>query len=126
MKNKISIVKWARIYLGLFLIIYALNQFFHFIPSTYGDMPETAREFIDSAVIYLPYLYVLEIIIGLFLIFNKWSAFIYIVLFPLTIAFLIFTFTNKDFADMWPALMVAMLNVYLLFSAKEKYKPLFN
>jgi uncharacterized membrane protein YphA (DoxX/SURF4 family) len=126
MKNKISIVKWARIYLGLFLIIYGLNQFFHFIPSTYGDMPETAREFIDSAVIYLPYLYVLEIIIGLFLIFNKWSAFIYIVLFPLTVSFLIFTFTNKDFADMWPALMVAFLNVYLLFSAKEKYKPLFN
>lgn len=124
MKTDIKNVQWFRIILGLFLIVYALNKFFHFIPSSYGQMPEHAKDFLDSTVIFLPYLYIVEIIIGLLLILNKWSALLYIVLFPLTISFLIFSFTNKDFSDMWPALIVAVLNIILLFSVKEKYKPL--
>lgn len=124
MKTDIKNAQWFRIILGLFLIVYALNKFFHFIPSSYGQMPEHAKDFLDSTVIFLPYLYIVEIIIGLLLILNKWSALLYIVLFPLTISFLIFSFTNKDFSDMWPALIVAVLNIILLFSVKEKYKPL--
>jgi uncharacterized membrane protein YphA (DoxX/SURF4 family) len=118
-------VKWLRIVLGIFLIVYALNKFFHFIPSSYGQMPESAQEFLDSAVILLPYLYIFEIIIGLLLIINKWSPAIYIILAPLTIAFLIFSFSNKDFNEMWPALVVAILNFILILSEKTKYKPLF-
>lgn len=126
MASQIKKTKWLRIFLGIFLIIYGLNKFFHFIPSSYGQMPENAQEFLDSILIFLPYLYIFEILIGVFLVLNKWPALIYIVLFPLTISFLIFTFTNKDFSDMWPALVVAILNVLLLISEKEKYKPLFN
>lgn len=124
MKTNIKNAQWFRVILGLFLIVYALNKFFHFIPSSYGQMPENAKDFLDSTLMFLPYLYILEIIIGLLLILNKWSALLYIVLFPLTVSFLIFSFTNKDFSDMWPALVVAVFNIILLFSAKEKYKPL--
>lgn len=124
MKTNIKNAQWFRIILGLFLIAYAFNKFFHFIPSSYGQMPENAQDFLDSTLFFLPYLYIFEIIIGLLLILNKWSALLYIVLFPLTISFLIFSFTNKDFGDMWPALIVAVLNIILLFSEKEKYKPL--
>jgi hypothetical protein len=126
MKTNIKSAQWFRVILGLFLIVYALNKFFHFIPSSYGQMPENAKDFLDSTVMFLPYLYILEIIIGLLLIINKWSALLYIVLFPLTVSFLIFSITNKDFSDMWPALIVAIFNIILLFSAKEKYKPLFT
>lgn len=125
MKNN-NLSKWLRLLLGLFLIVYGLNQFFHFFPSTYGEMPENTRSFIDAIVEYLPFLYVFEIIIGLFLVFNKWSAFINIVLFPLSIAFLMFTVLNQDFNNMWPALVVALLNFILMFKHKEAYKPLFN
>ncbi|MGK0413671.1 MAG: putative oxidoreductase [Polaribacter sp.] len=124
MKTNIKNTQWLRVILGLFLIVYALNKFFHFIPSSYGQMPENAKDFLDSTLIFLPYLYIFEIIIGLLLILNKWSALLYIVLFPLTVSFLIFSFTNKDFSDMWPALFVAIFNIILLISAKEKYKPL--
>jgi len=118
--------KGARIFLGLFLVVYALNQFFHFIPFTYGQMPENTRHFIDAVAEYLPYLYILEILIGLFLIFNKWTAFIYIVLFPLSISFLMFTIVNNDLSNMWPAWIVAVLNFILMFNHRDKYKALFS
>jgi len=126
MKTNIKNTQWLRVILGLFLIVYALNKFFHFIPSSYGQMPENAKDFLDSTLAFLPYLYIFEIIIGLLLILNKWSALLYIILFPLTVSFLIFSITNKDFSDMWPALVVAFFNIILLISAKEKYKPLFT
>jgi len=89
-------------------------------------MPADARDFIDATVIYLPILYVFEIILGLLLIFNKWTAFLLIVLFPLSTAFLIFSISNQDLSDAWPALFVAILNFTLLLFEKEKYQPLFS
>jgi len=121
-----NISKWLRIFLGLFLIVYALNQFLHVIPAGYTDMPDDARDFLDAVVIYLPLLYVFEIITGLFLIFNKWTALILIMLFPLSVSFLIFTFANQDLSETWPAVLVAGLNFTLLISSRERYKPLFE
>lgn len=126
MISKTNTSKWFRILLGLFLIIYALNQFLHFLPTSYGIMPENTRDFIDSVAAYLPYLYVFEIIIGVFLIINKWSAFLIIVLFPLTISFLIFNLSNNDIVKIWPTLVVAFLNIALIIINKKKYKPLFT
>ncbi|WNH13550.1 hypothetical protein [Thalassobellus suaedae] len=126
MLTKANISKWSRTILGLFLIIYALNQFLHFLPTSYDSMPENTRDFIDTVAEYLPYLYFFEIIIGLFLIINKWSAFIVIVLFPLTISFLIFNLLNNDLIKIWPALIVAFLNFTLIIINKKKYKPLFS
>lgn len=82
MKKYSKNVEWLRVFLGVFLIVYALNKFFHFFPSSYGQMPKEAEEFLDSTLIFLPFLFIFEIIIGLFLVFNKWPAAIYIVLFP--------------------------------------------
>ncbi|PKQ46487.1 hypothetical protein [Confluentibacter flavum] len=121
-----NIFKWARIILGLFLIVYALNQFLHFLPTSYGQMPEDSMYFIDASAMYLPYLYILEILIGLLLVLNKWTPFIVIVLFPLSLSFLIFNMTNNDISKFWPALVVAFLNIMLLMNNSKKYKPLFS
>lgn len=126
MKNNQLPKTWLRIFLGLFLIVYALNQFFHFLPSSYGKMPENAMDFLDAVLIYLPMLYILEIILGSLLVFNKWTPFLLLVLFPLSVAFLIFSISNQDLSDAWPALVVAFLNFTLLLFEKEKYKPLFR
>jgi len=123
---KSSVSKWLRIILGLFLIVYALNQFLHFFPTSYGQMPEGSKYFIDAVAIYLPYLYIFEILIGLLLVINKWTSFILIVLFPLTVSFLIFNLSNNDISKFWPALVVAFLNVVLLLNNSKKYKPLFS
>ncbi|WP_100614333.1 hypothetical protein [Confluentibacter citreus] len=121
-----NVFKWARIVLGLFLIVYALNQFLHFLPTSYGQMPEDSMYFIDAVAIYLPYLYIFEIIIGLLLVINKWTPFIVIVLFPLSVSFLIFNMTNNDISKFWPAIVVAFLNIFLLINNSKKYKPLFS
>lgn len=126
MKMNANVIKWSRILLGLFLVVYALNQFLHFFPTSYGEMPEDARDFIDGVAVYLPFLYIFEIIIGLLLIFNKWVPLVLLVLFPLSISFLIFHFSNSDILKMWPALIVAGLNILLILNEKEKYQPLFG
>ncbi|NND52277.1 MAG: DoxX family membrane protein [Flavobacteriaceae bacterium] len=115
-----------RTALGIFLIFYALNKFFHFLPASYGAMPDVTEDFLDAVASYLPALYIFEIIIGLFLIFNKWTPFILIVLFPLTVAFIIFSISNGDLVKAWPAFLVGILNVILLIGRKDIYKPLFN
>lgn len=125
MSKNNSIFALLRVVLGAFLILYALNRFFHFLPSSYGAMPEITKEFLDAVAAYLPALYIFEIIIGLFLVFNKWTPFILIVLFPLSIAFLIFSISNGEFSKAWPAFIVAVINVILILKRKEKYKELF-
>ena len=84
------------------------------------------RLVLDAVVAYLPLLYVFEIIPGLFLVFNKWTAFILIVIFPLSISILFFAFANQDLSETWPAIVVAAINVILLVNEREKYKPLFK
>ncbi len=126
MKNNQLIKTWLRILLGLFLIVYALNQYFHFMPTSYGVMPDNTRDFIDAIVIYLPILYFFEVVLGLLFVFNKWTPFLLLVLFPLSVAFLIFSISNQDLSDAWPALLVAILNFTLVLFEKEKYKPLFK
>ncbi|MFT5570467.1 MAG: putative oxidoreductase [Cyclobacteriaceae bacterium] len=115
---------WIRLILGLYLIGYALNQFLHLIPTSYGNMPEITRDFIDSIIMYLPFLYLFEIVIGLLLIFNKWTGVILIVLVPLSVSFMMFNIINGDFTMLWPALFVAALNVALLYFQRDRYRPL--
>lgn len=124
MKNK----KTARIVslvLGIFLIVYAVNEFLHFLPVGYGDMPDFARAYLDAVVTFLPALYIFEILIGLMLVFHKWVPFIAVVLAPLSVNFMIFNFTNGDW-NIISASFVAIMNLVLLFLYWEKYRPLFS
>jgi len=120
-----NLANWLRIGLGVYLVVYALNRFFHFLPTSYGTMPEEAQYFLDAVMFYLPYLYAFEILVGLLLIFNKWTPFLLIVLFPLSVSFLMFSVINNDFQEIWPAVIVAGLNIILLFNSRERYKVLF-
>ena len=121
-----NVKKLMRFFLGLFLILYALNKFFHIVPTGYGDMPEDARDFLDGVAIYLPYLYIFEILIGLLLIINIWIPLLLIVIFPLSFSFVFFSLSNGDFSEIWPALIVAILNIALLYGYRDKYKSLFS
>ncbi|WP_228850720.1 hypothetical protein [Aegicerativicinus sediminis] len=126
MKTTDSTYKFLRIFLGLFLILYALNQFLHFIPTGYGAMPDSSKAFIDSVAAYLPALYIFEIIVGVLILLNKWVPFLLIVLFPLSLAFLIFSISNQDLMENWPAFVVAILNFVLVHYNRKLYNPLFS
>jgi putative oxidoreductase len=113
------------IILGAFLIIYAANQFIHFFPTSYGQMPDFAKNYLDAVVSFLPALYIFEILVGIFLLLNIWIPFIAIMLTPLSVSFLIFNFTNGDW-NMLTAAFVAVLNLILIYQYWEKYRPLFK
>ncbi len=113
------------IILGAFLIIYAVNQFLHFFPTSYGEMPDFARQYLDAIASFLPALYIFEILVGIFLVFNIWIPFISIVLAPLSINFLIFNFANGGW-NIVTAAFVAVLNLILIYQYWGKYKPLFK
>ena len=123
--DKSGVIRVLRIVLGLFLITYALNKFFQFLPAGYGEMPEPTQDFLDAVAAYLPALYIFEVILGLFLLFNKWTPAVLLVLFPLSISFLIFSVANGDVVMAWPAILVAFINIFLMWNLRDRYKPLF-
>ena len=123
--DKSSVKRVLRIVLGLFLITYALNKFFQFLPAGYGEMPEPTQDFLDAVAAYLPALYIFEIILGLLLLINKWTPAVLLVLFPLSVSFMIFSMANGDLMLAWPAILVAVVNVVLMWDRRDRYKPLF-
>lgn len=126
MKKNSTLYNISRTVLGLFLIIYALNQFFHFLPHSYGQMPGITQDFLDAVSVYLPALYIFELLLGIFLILNKYTAFILILLAPLSVAFLIFNIANGDLVKAWPAILVAGINLALILRRTQLYAPLFK
>lgn len=124
MKNS-KTTRILSIVLGTFLIIYAANQFLHFLPSGYGKMPEFTREYLDAVLPFLPALYIFEIILGIAFITNKWVPFLVIILAPLSVNFLIFNFANGGW-NILTAAFVAVMNLALIYQYRDRYKPLFK
>ncbi len=111
--------------LGVYLIIYALNQFFHFMPTSYGQMPKFTQDYLDAILPFLPALYIFEILVGIVLIMHKWVPFIALVLAPLSINFLIFNFANGGW-NIISAAFVALMNLVMIYQYRDSYKPLFR
>lgn len=124
MKNS-KTTRILSIVLGTFLIIYAANQFLHFLPSGYGKMPDFTRDYLDAVLPFLPALYIFEIILGIAFITNKWVPFLVIVLAPLSVNFLIFNLANGGW-NIISAAFVAILNLALIYQYRDRYKPLFK
>lgn len=116
----------ARYLLGIFLLIMGLNKFFQFLPST--EMPEPAAAFlmalIDSGYI-LPMVAIVEIVSGLLFLSSKTTPFANLILAPLSVNIILFHLF-LDPAGIFPALMVAILNVFLISRYFEVYRPIFE
>jgi uncharacterized membrane protein YphA (DoxX/SURF4 family) len=118
--------KLMRILLGAILVIFGLNKFIHFIPAP--ELPENAADFIDSLAstgYVLQVVGVIEILIGLLLLFNKWVAFALVVLVPISVNILLFHLF-LDIPGISGALLVTVLNGILMYKLWPKYRPLFN
>lgn len=122
MNSKVTMA--LRIILGLILIIFGANKFGHFMPSP--ELTGDAATFMGAiaGAGYFTILGVLEIIIGLLLVLNKWVPFALILLAPLVVNFLIFHL-NYNMEGIGPAALVTLLTVVLFYANKNKYKELF-
>lgn len=121
-----TFTKILRFLLAALLIVIGLNKFLNFIPTP--EIPEDASAFMSSlqATGYvLPVLGIVEIIIGLFLLFNKWVAFALLALVPISVNILLYhLFLNIP--GIGVAVLVAVINIILIYKLWPKYKPLFH
>lgn len=120
-----NFTKIARILLGLALILFGINKFYSFIPMP--QPPQHAAEFLGSLSetgYLMTFVAVLEIVIGLMLLFNLWVPFALLLLLPISINIVLFHLF-LDLPSISAGLILAILNVVLLYKHKQKYKPLF-
>ncbi|NQX76708.1 DoxX family membrane protein [Gilvibacter sp.] len=118
-----KILKWL---LGLALLVFGANKFFEFL--TPPEFPPRASEFMTSldATGYVLYIVgALEILVGLMLLLNKWVPFALILLAPISLNIVLFHIF-LDLPDIGIALVVAGLNVVLIYKYWKAYTPLFN
>jgi len=116
----------VRILLGIILIVFGANKIYTFIPLP--QPPAEAAEFMQSLSdtgYVLTVVAVLEIIIGIMLIFKLWVPFAILVLVPISLNILLFHLF-LDVPSIATALVVVALNGILLYKHKQKYKPLFT
>ncbi len=111
----------ARLLLGLILLVFGLNGFFHFM--TYPEMSQEAYALmgaLSDAGYFFPLIGGLEIIVGLALLTNRWTALALVLLAPLSVHIILFHLV-LHLPSIGPALVVFLLNLYLLFANKPKY-----
>ncbi|MCE2780117.1 MAG: DoxX family membrane protein [Algoriphagus sp.] len=123
---KERVVKIIRVLLALILIIFGLNKFLNFIPLP--PMPEAAQAFM-GALIETGYLMVIvaivEIIAGIFLLINRYSAFMLILIFPILLNALLFHLF-LDLKGIGGALLTISLTIFLMVKAFDSYKILLS
>ena len=123
MNSKVFMI--LRILLGLFILVFGLNKFLHFIP--FGEMPEDAGAYfaaLSSAKV-ITLVGVVEIIAGLALIFNKYGALSALILMSISVNAVLFHAT-LDPANSAGAIVLLVLNIIVLFGYKDKYKDLLS
>ena len=118
--------KVTRSLLALILIVFGLNKFLNFMPLP--PMPEPAESFM-GALMDTGYIMVivaaLEVISGIFLMINKYSALMLVLVFPVLLnAFLFHLFL--DFKGIGGALLALSLAIFLMYKSFNTYKVLWS
>lgn len=123
MNSKVFMV--LRILLGLFVLVFGLNKFFHFIPM--GEMGEAAGNYFGAltATKTLTVVAIVEIVAGLALIFNKYGALLALILMSISVCAVLFHATLEP-ASIGGAIVLLVLNIVVLFGYKDKYKDLLS
>ena len=124
-----------RIGLGLMLVLFGLNKFFWFLQDfDFTGYPEAQHLFealrysgeTDTGNGYIMSLVGLtEVVVGVLLILKKWVPFALVMLVPISINLVLFhAFVNLP--NIGPALVVALINGYLIYKHWDAYKPMFD
>lgn len=122
-----NFAKIVRLLLGLLLVLFGLNKLLPtpFIPLP--QLPVKAADFMSSLVAtgyVLKTVGTLEILIGGLLLAKKWVAFALIALVPISLNILLFHLF-LDASGIAGALLVATLNVILIYKHWSQYNSLF-
>lgn len=122
-----NFTKIVRIALGLMLLVFGANKFFQFykLPLPDNDVAKDLIMNLEATEYFFLALGLIEIIFGIMLLIKKWVPFALIALFPIAMNIvlfhILFSTTNMAFA-----VLVATLDIILIYKYWEKYKPLFD
>lgn len=121
-----SIAMIARYLLGLAMLVFGANKFFHFMPNP--ELPADAAAFMGalggSGYIF-PTLGVIYILAGLLLVINKATPFALIILVPVSFNIVAFHLKYAPEGILFAA-VVAVLNLFLIYANWDKFKSLFD
>lgn len=120
MNSKVFMV--LRILLGLFVVVFGLNKFLHFMPM---EMSEQAAAYMGSLAATKTIILValVEILAGIALIFNKYGALMALILMSISVNAVLFHATLEP-ATIAGSLMLLVLNIAVLYGYKNKYSDL--
>jgi hypothetical protein len=120
MKNE-KVIMGVRIVLGLLLFVFGLNKFLNFMPAP--ELPVGAG-LLMMALAKSGYIMtlvgVVEVLVGVMLLANKYVALALLLLAPITVNILAFHLVH-DMAGIGGAALVTILNVFLFLAYKDKY-----
>ncbi|OKS87853.1 hypothetical protein [Mucilaginibacter polytrichastri] len=118
----------TRSLLGLIYLVFGLNFFFHFIPMKTPPMSAAATAFqggLFGSGYFFQFLKVTEVISGLFLLINRFTAFFLIVLFPISLNIFLFH-TILAPAGMPMGVGILAVHLFLGYAYFNYYKPMFT
>lgn len=123
MNSKVFLV--VRILLGLIVLVFGLNKFFHFI--SFGEMSDGAMSYFGalSSAHVMTLVAIIEIASGLALIFNKWGALMSVILMSISVNAVLFHATLAP-EGIVPAIVLLLLNVIALVGYKDSYSAMLN
>ncbi|TSJ44161.1 DoxX family membrane protein [Mucilaginibacter corticis] len=117
----------ARILLGLIFVVFGLNFFFPFIPKQ--PMPTGAAGAFSGGLYgsgyFFQYMKVLEILSGLFLLANRYTAFFLLVLLPISLNIALYH-TILAPAGAPIGISIIVLNVFLCIAYIKYYSSVFT
>jgi putative oxidoreductase len=119
----------ARILLGLIFVVFGLNFFLHFpfLPSS-APMSEKAQAFsggLYGSGYFFQYMKVIEIASGLAILFNRYTAFFLLILFPVSVNIFLFHAILMP-SGLTVAGPIIILHLFLGFAYRKYYSSIFT
>lgn len=118
--------KILKILLGLALLVFGANKFIGFFEAP--ELPDQAESFMNSLAATGYVLYIvgaIEVLVGIFLLINKWVPFALLLLAPISANILLFHLF-LDMPGIGVAIAIAGLNIILIYKHWKSYTPLFT
>lgn len=122
MKVKVFIA--IRILLGLILLVFGFNKFFEFLPAPEG-MSEVAGNYFGSLMVSktMTLVAVVEILAGFSMLLNKYVPLMAVILMSVSVNAVLFH-AVLDPGNIAPALVLLVLNIFMLYGYRNHYDGL--
>lgn len=121
-----KLLKWARILVGLVLILFGINTFVPFMPQPVFN--EAGGAFIGAlfASSYIfPIIGIIFLLVGVLFVWGKYKPFAALLLIPITFNIAMFHLV-LNFNGSALGLIIFLINIWMLWAYRTKYESLFS